>query len=114
MRSKRRYLIAVSLTVHLVVVLALFVAGFWRIDRLDSPGHRFDLAVQGAPSPAPAGGLDKQVEKFKKKQPKEEKTVVKELTQILKEARQRLRRVDRQECGHCRRHRRRYRLRLGW
>jgi len=81
MRSKRRYLIAVSLTVHLVLVLCLFVAGFWRIDRLDSPRHRFEVAVQGPPPPAPQGGLDKQVEKFKRKTPTE-KEITKDLTQI--------------------------------
>ena len=55
MRRKRPLLVAVSLSVHLVVVLGLFVAGFWRLDRLDAPRRTIDLAVAPPPPPAPSG-----------------------------------------------------------
>lgn len=51
----RPKLVAASLSVHAAIVIALFIAGFWRLDRLDSPRHRVDLAVAAPPPPAPAG-----------------------------------------------------------
>jgi TonB family protein len=77
MVNPRRYLIPFSLTVHLVLVLGLFVAGFWRIEKLDAPRNPFDLAVPGPPPPAPAGGEQQaKREPFKKKQPKTRPTVL--------------------------------------
>ena len=35
----RRWLVSVSLGLHLVVVLALFVAGSWRLEQLMSAGY---------------------------------------------------------------------------
>lgn len=67
----RRYLVAVSLTVHLAIVLGLFVAGFWRIDRLDAPRRTIDLAVAAPPPPAPSGSPSAaKAEPFTKKKPR--------------------------------------------
>lgn len=67
----RRYLVAVSLTVHLAIVLGLFVAGFWRIDRLDAPRRTIDLAVAAPPPPAPSGSPPAATaEPFTKKKPR--------------------------------------------
>lgn len=71
MRQKRPLLVAVSLAVHLAIVLGLFVAGFWKLDRLDAPRRRIDLAVAPPPPPAPSGSpAAAEHEPFKKKQPK--------------------------------------------
>ena len=70
MRNRRRYLISVSLTIHLAVFLALFVSGVWRIDRLDAPKHTIDLAVALPPPPAPAGSPAANAVEFDKKKPK--------------------------------------------
>jgi periplasmic protein TonB len=51
----RSPLVVASLGIHVVIVLGLFVAGFWRLDRLE-PGRRsVDLAVSSPPPPAPSG-----------------------------------------------------------
>lgn len=68
MRPRRYRLIAASLVVHAAVVIALFITGFWKLDRLDGPRHRVDI-VQGPPPPAPAGGPEvAKAEPFKQKQ----------------------------------------------
>ncbi len=67
----RRYLVAFSLSAHLAVVFGLFVAGFWRLDRLDSPRHTIDLAVASPPPPAPSGSPSAATpEPFVKKKPR--------------------------------------------
>ncbi len=75
----RHTLVAVSLTVHVAAVLGLFVAGFWKLDRLDAPRRSIDLAVAPPPPPAlsgsPAAG---QHEPFKQKKPR---VIPKEVTQ---------------------------------
>jgi len=79
MRTRRPLLVAVSLSTHLVVVLALFVAGFWRLDRLDAPRRTIDLAVAPPPPPAPAGSpAAAEPQPFTKKQPRR---VAREVTQ---------------------------------
>jgi TonB family protein len=76
MRSR---LIIASLTVHAAIVAALFITGFWRLDRLDAPRHTIDIVQPGPPPPAPAGGPQvAQAEPFKRK---EARKVVKELRQ---------------------------------
>jgi TonB family protein len=67
----RRYLVAFSLSAHLAVVFGLFVAGFWRLDRLDAPRHTIDLAVAPTPPPAPSGSPSAAApEPFVKKKPR--------------------------------------------
>jgi periplasmic protein TonB len=79
MRPRRYRLIGASLVVHAAVVIALFIAGFWNLDRLDSPRHTIDIAVPGPPPPAPAGGPEvAKAEPFKQKQ---QRKVIKELVQ---------------------------------
>ncbi len=68
--SPRPTLVATSLVVHLAIVLALFIAGFWKLDRLDAPRHRVDLAVAPPPPPAPAGSPAGAKVKLERKQPK--------------------------------------------
>jgi TonB family protein len=69
--QSRRYLVAVSLTVHLAIVLGLFVAGFWHLDRLDAPRRTIDLAVAPPPPPAPSGSPSAaKAEPFTKKKPR--------------------------------------------
>lgn len=75
----RRYIVAFSLAVHLAIVLALFVTGFWKLERLDAGRRTFDLAVAAPPAPAPAGGAAAAKVEFKKKQPT--KQVVKQVVQ---------------------------------
>ena len=50
----RRLLILVSLSAHVVLVLAFLVAGLWHIDRLEAARRPFDLAY--VPPHAEAGG----------------------------------------------------------
>ena len=70
MRQKRPLLVAVSLSIHLVVVLGLFIAGFWKIEQLDAPRRTIDLAVAPPPPPAPSGSPSAgEHEPFKKKKP---------------------------------------------
>jgi hypothetical protein len=52
----RSWLVSGSLIVHFVLIVGLFVAGAWRLERLDPVARRFDLAVALPPPPAPAGG----------------------------------------------------------
>ena len=52
----RPWLVGVSLVVHLAVIFGLFVAGMWRIDRLDAAKHRVDLWTSAEPPPPAAGG----------------------------------------------------------
>jgi TonB family protein len=54
----RKWLVGVSLVVHIAILFALFVAGAWRIDRLDAGKHHVDIAVAPAP-PAASGGSPK-------------------------------------------------------
>jgi len=68
--QKRRWLIGISLVVHVVIVLALFVAGFWKLDRLEFK-RTFELAVAPPPPPPPAAGASAlATTKFKLKQKK--------------------------------------------
>jgi TonB family protein len=53
---RRPTLVAVSLSSHVVLVVALLVAGLWHLDRLQAARRPFDLAVVQRPLPAPAGG----------------------------------------------------------
>lgn len=79
----RPHLIPVSLAIHLAVVLALFVAGFWKLDRLEAPRRPLDLAVAPPPPPAPAGSpAAGQHEPFKAKKPR---VIAKEITQPPRE-----------------------------
>jgi outer membrane biosynthesis protein TonB len=74
----RRWLVITSLAIHLVVITALFIAGFWRLEQLDMGKGSFSLHdVALPPPPAPAGGPVK-VAEFTKKQPKK---IVHELVQ---------------------------------
>jgi len=78
---RRRWLIGISLVVHLGVVIGLFIAGFWHLDRLDAGKRRFELSVAPSPPPPPAGGAAAAPESpFKLKQ----KKIVKERTQLAK------------------------------
>jgi protein TonB len=52
----RRLLLSISLAIHLAILFGLFVAGAWKLDRLDPGKHHIDLAVALPPPPAPAGG----------------------------------------------------------
>lgn len=75
----RHTLVAVSLSVHVAAVLGLFVAGFWKLDRLDAPRRTIDLAVAPPPPPAPSGSpAAGEHQPFKKKKPR---VIAKEVTQ---------------------------------
>lgn len=50
----RKWLVGVSLVVHIAIIFGLFVAGMWRIDRLDAGKHHVDIAY--LPPPPPASG----------------------------------------------------------
>jgi outer membrane biosynthesis protein TonB len=51
----RSPLVVTSIGIHLAIGVALLVAGFWKLERLE-PGRRpFDLAVSTPPPPAPSG-----------------------------------------------------------
>ena len=77
MRKKRPLLVAFSLAVHLAIVLALFIAGFWELDRLDAPRRSIDLAVAPPPPPAAAGSpAAAEHEPFTKKKPKVKPPVI--------------------------------------
>jgi TonB family protein len=77
MRQKRPLLVVVSLGVHLAIVLALFVAGFWKLDRLDAPRRTIDLAVAPPPPPAPSGSpAAGEPEPFTRKRPKVKPPVI--------------------------------------
>lgn len=52
----RRWLVLVSAALHLAIVFGLFIAGFWRLDRLDRPRIAVAIAVPLPPPPAPSGG----------------------------------------------------------
>src|SRR2546423_1633329 len=53
----RRMLISVSLVVHVVIVVALFVAGSWHLEQLDLGKQVVDLRTQPDPPPAQGGQL---------------------------------------------------------
>jgi hypothetical protein len=79
MRTPRFRLITASLVVHAAVVIALFIAGFWRLDRLEGPRHTVDIVQPGPPPPAPSGGPEvAKAEPFKQKQ---QRKIIKELRQ---------------------------------
>ena len=53
--SRRRPLIVVSVGLHFVVMFGLFVAGFWKLDRLEA-GHRsVDIAYFPSPPEGASG-----------------------------------------------------------
>jgi TonB family protein len=54
----RKWLVGVSLIVHIGVIFGLFVAGMWRLDRLDPEKHHIDLK-QAPLLPAAASGSPK-------------------------------------------------------
>ncbi len=54
----RKWLVGVSLVVHIAIIFGLFVAGAWRIDRLDPGKHRVDIGYV-TPPPAASGGSPK-------------------------------------------------------
>ncbi len=56
MRSRRLSIIAISLSAHVALVLGLFVAGFWHLDRLDAEKRTVAITVPHEPPPAPSGG----------------------------------------------------------
>lgn len=85
----RRYLIIVSVAAHVAVGLGLFIAGVWKIERLDYR-HRVSLSLGAMMPPGEMGGGEgdkddaKAPEKQKqKKEPKREKTKV-DLRQVEK------------------------------
>lgn len=51
-----RWLIAVSMGAHLAVAGGLFVAGIWRIERMEDHNRSRAEILQPAPPPAPSGG----------------------------------------------------------
>jgi protein TonB len=55
----RKWLVGVSLAVHIAIIFGLFVAGMWRIERLDDARkHHVDIAYV-PPLPPAAGGAPK-------------------------------------------------------
>ena len=77
----RHWLVGVSLVLHIAVIFGLFVAGMWRVDRLDAAKHHIDLAVQLPPPAAAAGGPTLKAQAFTHKPPRHKPT---ELVQIEK------------------------------
>ena len=53
--SKRFWIIAVSIAVHVGIFLAAFVSNIWKIDRLEAQSVPISLAAM-LPPPAPSGG----------------------------------------------------------
>lgn len=66
----RKYLVAASVVMHVGVLLALFAAGIWRLQRLDPEKQRIDLAVSAPPPPAPSGSPAPAAQRITPKQPK--------------------------------------------
>ena len=74
----RSPLIVTSIGFHLVVVAGFFVAGLWKLERLDGERRPIDIAVSPPPPPAPSGSpAAAPSEPFKKKP----RTVTKALVQ---------------------------------
>ncbi len=64
----RSPLIVTSIGFHLVVVAGFFVAGLWKLERLDGERRQVDIAVAPPPPPAPSGSpAAAPAEPFKKK-----------------------------------------------
>lgn len=73
----RSTLVITSVGFHIVVVAGFFVAGFWKLERLDAERRPIDLAVAPQPPPAPSGGPSAAPsEPFKKKPRTVTKTLV--------------------------------------
>jgi TonB family protein len=51
----RKWLIGVSLAVHIAIIFGLFVAGMWRIDRLDPAKHHVEIGAPPLPPVAASG-----------------------------------------------------------
>jgi TonB family protein len=64
----RKWLVGVSLVVHIAIIFGLFVAGAWRIDRLDAVRHRVDIAYAPPPPPASGGSPKAAAQTFTPKQ----------------------------------------------
>src|SRR3954465_2688191 len=79
---RRKGLVTVSVAAHLLVVFGLWVAGMWKLERVEAGERPFDLAVAPQPpedSGSPAGSP---APKMKAKKPHEKpKTIVKEPVQ---------------------------------
>jgi hypothetical protein len=74
----RSPLIVTSIGFHLVVVAGFFVAGLWKLERLDDERRPVDIALSPPPPPAPSGSpAAAPAEAFKKKP----RTVTKALVQ---------------------------------
>jgi periplasmic protein TonB len=70
-------LVVTSLGIHIVAVTGLFIAGFWKLDRLEPGRQRIDLAVASQPPPAESGSpAAAKAEPFKKKRPRATRDLV--------------------------------------
>jgi TonB family protein len=61
----RRWLVSISLVIHVVVVAALFVAGTWRIERLDAATPPFHVGVVLDPPQSSSSGAQATVTEVK-------------------------------------------------
>ncbi|HEX4456228.1 MAG TPA: TonB family protein [Kofleriaceae bacterium] len=64
----RKWLVGVSLVVHIAILFAVFVAGAWRLDRLDAGKHHVDIAYVQPPPPASGGAPKAAAQAFTPKQ----------------------------------------------
>jgi TonB family protein len=83
----RKALVTSSLGIHIGVAFGLFVAGVWKIERLDAGRRPFDLAVSPPPDEGGGGQESSAAPEFKKKK-KQQKQIVTDTVQptIVKEA----------------------------
>jgi hypothetical protein len=98
----RRWLITFSVLAHTGLGAGLFVAGVWRIERLDQPRFQYVLGVPLPQGGEPEGGSSAAAPEKREEKKKKDKKIVKDAQPLPKplEVAELRRRGSRQGLGH--------------